>query len=912
MNKQYLFFKITLLSLLFGAINQHLQAQVSGKVFKDFNANGIQTTAAPDPIEPGLKDVTVNAYDATGTALTPVTTSTSGDYSISGGTAPYRVEFILPPSYYASKGDVSNTTVQFLATGGTANLGVNYPNDYCQANPPIATTSFINGDPTTGGTAAGFQAIVSVPYNASGKDTDGNIFNSNVIQTPLNPNKDADGSQVGSVWGLAYQRETQKLFAASFLKRHAGFGPDGIDAIYSISYSGGSPNTFVKLSAIGINVGTIPARTTLPSNAGDPSTDPDAFTAIGKKGIGDIDLSEDGKYLFLTNLNDRKVYRIFVNNPAVTPAASDVISFDPTAAVSPACSGGVVRPFGIKIWKGKIYVGMVCSAEISNNPNDLRAYIYSYDLDGTNPTKIIDFALDYTKGKIRGGGAGDKWLPWDDRLYIDTDSGNPFNSPEPTNAPQPILSDIEFDVDGSLIIGLMDRNGHMGGHRNAIPTDINQLVNVSSGGDLLRAYLSNGNYVLEAAGTVLNSNTGATQTTAGATSGQGPDNGEFYFADCIDCGADGTGGFHSELFVGGLALLPGSNEVLTTVFDPINLDSGGFKWFNNTNGAATENYELYFGASTNEPQFGKANGLGDVEILCNAQPIEIGNRVFMDTNSDGIQDAAEMGLDGIVVELWKGGTKVTDVTTTNGGEWFFTNLDADTDYEVKIVGSSFPTGKSLTTSNTASNAKDLIDNDATLVGSDAVITYKTGSAGQNNHSLDFGFKIGCSLIIASANSTNVTTCNGGNDGTAVVEPSGNAAPVTYLWSNNATTQAISGLVAGVYTVTVTETPTCTAVASVTVTEPSAVTITCSKTDVTTAGGNNGTASVTVNGGTSPYTYLWSNNATSASITGLTAATYTVTVTDANGCTKVCSSIVGEPAPAPCPVQICTPVRITKI
>jgi hypothetical protein len=150
----------------------------------------------------------------------------------------------------------------------------------------------------------------------------------------------------------------------------------------------------------------------------------------------------------------------------------------------------------------------------------------------------------------------------------------------------------------------------------------------------------------------------------------------------------------------------------------------------------------------------------------------------------------------------------------------------------------------------------------------------------------------CTLS-ASANGTPVS-CNGGTDGTATATATGNLVPVTYLWSNGETTASITGLVAGTYTVTVTETPTCTAVAAYTVTEPLAMDAACSKTDATTIGGAEGTASVIATGGTAPYTYLWSNGQTTASITGLTAGTYTVTVTDLNGCTAICMVTVQEP------------------
>ena len=155
---------------------------------------------------------------------------------------------------------------------------------------------------------------------------------------------------------------------------------------------------------------------------------------------------------------------------------------------------------------------------------------------------------------------------------------------------------------------------------------------------------------------------------------------------------------------------------------------------------------------------------------------------------------------------------------------------------------------------------------------------------------------GCNLS-ATADGTNVL-CNAGTNGTATATAIGNLVPVTYLWSNGETTASISGLTAGTYTVTVTETPICTAVASYIVTEPTLLSIVCTHTDATTIGGNQGTASVTATGGTAPYTYLWSNGETTQSISGLTAGTYSVTVTDANGCTANCNTTVQQPNALP--------------
>ena len=160
----------------------------------------------------------------------------------------------------------------------------------------------------------------------------------------------------------------------------------------------------------------------------------------------------------------------------------------------------------------------------------------------------------------------------------------------------------------------------------------------------------------------------------------------------------------------------------------------------------------------------------------------------------------------------------------------------------------------------------------------------------------------CTLT-ASANSTN-PKCAGASDGTATATNTNGSSAITYAWSNGMSGASITGLAAGTYSVTATD-GACVATATTTLNEPTALALTCSKTDVTTKSGTDGTASVSGSGGTGTYTYLWSNNATTASITGLAAGTYKVTVTDANGCTSACSSVVNEPGCIPPTVGINT-------
>jgi hypothetical protein len=152
-------------------------------------------------------------------------------------------------------------------------------------------------------------------------------------------------------------------------------------------------------------------------------------------------------------------------------------------------------------------------------------------------------------------------------------------------------------------------------------------------------------------------------------------------------------------------------------------------------------------------------------------------------------------------------------------------------------------------------------------------------------------------ILVTATPVNVS-CNGGATGAINVTVSGGIPGYTFLWGDGPTTQNRSGLTAGTYNLTVTDSKGCTATASATVSQPSAITITPTITHVTCYGENNGIISLAVSGGTSPYTYLWSDGSSANPHNGLAPGTYSVTVTDANNCTQALSGLtITQPAAA---------------
>ncbi len=150
--------------------------------------------------------------------------------------------------------------------------------------------------------------------------------------------------------------------------------------------------------------------------------------------------------------------------------------------------------------------------------------------------------------------------------------------------------------------------------------------------------------------------------------------------------------------------------------------------------------------------------------------------------------------------------------------------------------------------------------------------------------------------IVVTQSTTPATCNGVCDGTASVSASGGTSGYTYLWTpGGQTTDNITGVCAGTYSVLVTDANGCTQTVSVTVSEPAAITLNAAATNISCNGNTDGSINLTVSGGTPGYTYLWSNGQTTQDISNLAAGTYTVTVTDANLCTATASATITEPS-----------------
>ncbi len=164
---------------------------------------------------------------------------------------------------------------------------------------------------------------------------------------------------------------------------------------------------------------------------------------------------------------------------------------------------------------------------------------------------------------------------------------------------------------------------------------------------------------------------------------------------------------------------------------------------------------------------------------------------------------------------------------------------------------------------------------------------------------NFNFQISQPTEIILTTFAQNVGCNGANTGSASVQAEGGVAPYFFTWdanAGNATTSTVNNLAAGTYTVAVNDANGCIALADIYIDQTAGLITSFFSTDVSCFDSNDGTASVLVSGGNTPYSYIWNNGESSMDITGLSAGTYIVTITDAFGCSGIDSVSIGMPPP----------------
>lgn len=701
---------------------------ITGFVFQDFNANGDFDTATTvvnngqgtisAAVDRGVAGVTVAAYDATNAVVGLAVTDALGNYVLSvTGSGPFRIEFTGLPNgiFFGAAGISTGTSVQFVSDSNAANvnLALVRPEDISPNNPTLVTQSYHVGGIENYDLNPGSGVILGFPYTAGSADGDPVRENH---QNPTTHDLSITQRQVGTTWGLAYDADRDRLFAAAFMKRTSGFGPGGPGAIYVMPTTGREATLYADLNSIFGDhpAGNLAALYTdiqgnpVPFRQGITDanywffdglvrfTDQQGvvrelgWDAVGKIALGGLDTDDANTRLFTVALADRRLYSL----PTIGALnASTVQRYDipiPTSVTGRSAANplGDLRPFAVEYHRGLVYVGAVNSAESTQNAADLKAYVFAFDpargvfinrtRAATTTEAVFEFDLNYPRGHIHlgqdplPGGIGPAdpaaWNPWVPTHRIVQQQPEALGR---SGYPQPMLTGLSFDREGNLVIGLRDRSGDQIG-RN-VPINPDELNNFSyfsiTAGDLLRAFinapLSLDQTSAPLAGWTLESNgrspDGRTGTSPQNT-GQGPGGGEFYFDDDFPHDPNSPpigfiGPENDEVSNGGVLQIPGFRHTLTTAFDPVRVpgavNGGGVRWFDSATGAVIKTYELYVTPFNNGTNtFAKGNGTGDLVAITMPRPLEIGNFVWLDANRNGIQDAGEQGIANVVVELY--------------------------------------------------------------------------------------------------------------------------------------------------------------------------------------------------------------------------------------------------------------------
>ncbi|NNE28819.1 MAG: hypothetical protein HKN16_04260, partial [Saprospiraceae bacterium] len=552
---------------------------VGGRVYLDYNDNKSWESSG-NYEENGAPGITVHAYDMAGTLIGTTQSDASGGWAINvGNGVNVRLEFVEPAHFEAAKAGISSKSNVAFATAPSCNVdfGVHDPLEFCETNPEITTICnvkhFANDN---------VEQIVSLDYLDGGNSTT-DINDYFELNHPVMVSK----GQTGNLWGLAFGRKNQILYSSATYKNMADVSSDGMGAIYCVDNSTNDGTSGCIDSAALLTVLNAGADPTL-GNMSDAVSGGSAFDAgfdgTGKIGLGGIDLNEAGDTLWAVNLFSRKL----VGVPLSADGKSVAGAIQEVDMPSPAtCTGDEIRPWALKWYRGKLYVGMVCSGEVTQSKDTLRAYVYTYTPGalGMSSEAVLSYKLNFDREGSVWNVSGD-WNPW----KTTWNAANPIPSAYLNVAnqgayPCPILSDIAFDR-GDMILGFLDRFGDQfqfekdpagvlnpGGDIYMVPAGDIQKAGLNADGET---------WTIENNGSI-SSSANDNYSSMSVASNAGPGGKEFYFGDRYSQ--------HEENTLGGLANLPGRHELVVGAYDPTTIyyeatsdgrwGSGGLTWHDN-------------------------------------------------------------------------------------------------------------------------------------------------------------------------------------------------------------------------------------------------------------------------------------------------------------------------------------------
>ena len=431
---------------------------------------------------------------------------------------------------------------------------------------------------------------------------------------------------------------------------------------------------------------------------------------------------------------------------------------------------GSPRPYtvalglGVHPENGRVYATTTCTGPTLS---DVVGYIYSFDPGDVTPS-ASDFQQELVvpldQERTGANPNNSNWYnntlhEWEAVTANSVFYANGSASNGTTQHIQPWLGEVAFDLqpDGSTGMMVSDRNRYHDLISNSFYVAGTQLMRACNLGSE-----SAPNWTLEVEGVCGNYTTGNNLTITPLMNFSNT-NSKFF----------GDVGREGEMAAGTITQIPGFAEVVIPATDNIfNSATSGFSWINNQNGVRSRDARIigdYTAGGFNNTNFRKANNWGSAAAACEIAPLEIGNYVWCDANTNGVQDPSESAAPSVSVQLvcdtggdgFGVGTDLSVSTTTDAAGYYLFNggnvvggVPNMTSCRVIIDNTA---GGNVTALNSACGGADpTVTTPTTLVGDgldeerdsdgDTIlgvtgvgVEFTTGNPGDNDHRYDFGF-----------------------------------------------------------------------------------------------------------------------------------------------------------------------------
>jgi uncharacterized repeat protein (TIGR01451 family) len=505
---------------------------------------------------------------------------------------------------------------------------------------------------------------------------------------------------VGSVYGVAYDDGVisgiPRIFMGAFTRRLTGFGSGDSGGIYAVAPTHTTATLVAQVPGAGSGVRQ-------PNDLYDYSVLPH----IGRSGLGDLEISPDGRTLYAMNLGARRIERYDISQPALQYQAPISIPWQLITA-DPAIQADLV-PFALEFYPQPfvnsggpvLVVGITDTARrgAGRNPQVWpRVHVLSYFTGSQEWIVALNQDLHAESMRNRHQDSDVQtiwfepanadqtftgWNPWRDDL-LNLPKRITKDQAQIVFYPQPLLTDIEFSQDGTqLWLGLRDRTGDMIFSQAAPNYDVTGVAQ----GDVLGYTYANGAWHLV---TVNRSDPSHTyeQTLRNTVA---PSD---YFNDNQHVFPPGPLAGHLENHLGGLSSYlqmngaSRSEQMLITTL--LGEGSSGIGFFPRSGGTRTSAQRL---VAPSDAAGGKSGALGDLERICTYAFIQ--GRVWQDLDGDGLQDPGEPGFAGITLELFTGddarASALAQATTDANGNYIFA-LPPNTPIKLRLAQRNFSAG----------------------------------------------------------------------------------------------------------------------------------------------------------------------------------------------------------------------------